>query len=136
MLYLLFIQTLRLTVDSQHQDKLDPGPKSSHFVDKTCKPKHLQKFLKVLAGEGGGGVPRGLGHNLLMQFSSLCGSKMEVSETDFFYIVTIYNDQISHVKHVLDPIHVLFTLFGCMNGSKGLGHNLPMQFCTLGSSND
>ena len=43
----------------------------------------------------GGGVPRGLGHNLLMQFSSLCSSKMEISETDFFYILTIHNDQIS-----------------------------------------
>ena len=31
-----------------------------------------------------GGVPTGLGHNLLVQFSSLGSSKMEISETDFF----------------------------------------------------
>ena len=35
----------------------------------------------------GGGVPRGLGHNLLMQFSSLSGSKMEASEIVFFLIL-------------------------------------------------
>ena len=32
------------------------------------------------------------------------------------------------------PIHVLLTLFGCLDGGKGLGHNLLMQFSTLGSS--
>ena len=59
---------------------------------------------------------------------------MEFSEIDFFYFLTIHNDQISYVKHVLDPIHVSFTLFGCLDGRKGLGHNLLMQFSTLGSS--
>ena len=32
---------------------------------------------------GGGGLPRGQGHNLLMQFSSLGSKEMEISETDF-----------------------------------------------------
>ena len=76
-----------------------------------------------------GGVPRGLGHNLLMQFSSLGGSKMEISETDLFDTLTIHNDQISYVKHVLAPLYVFFTLFGCWGGGglpKGLGHNLLM----------
>ena len=59
------------------------------------------------------GVPSGLGHNLLMQFSSLGSSKMEISETDFFDILIIQNDQISYVKHVLAPLDVFFTLFGC-----------------------
>ena len=31
-------------------------------------------------------APKGLEHNLLMQFCSLCSSKMEISETDFFFI--------------------------------------------------
>ena len=31
-----------------------------------------------------GGVPRGPGHNLLKQSSSLGNSKMEISKTDFF----------------------------------------------------
>ena len=74
----------------------------------------------------------GLGHNLLMQFSSLGSSKMEISKTDFFDILTIQNDQISYVKHVLAPLYVFFTLFGVGGGGgalpRGLGHNLLMQF--------
>ena len=45
----------------------------------------------------------------------------------FFDILTIHSDSISYVKHVLDPFYVFFTLFGCLEGGKGLGHNLPMQ---------
>ena len=64
---------------------------------------------------------------------------MEISETDFFDIMTIQNDQISYVKHVLDPLCVFFTLFGCGGrgggGTKGSrAHNLLMQFSGLGSS--
>ena len=55
-------------------------------------------------------------HNVLMQFSSLGSSKMELSETDFFDTLTIQNDQISYVKHVLAPLYVFFTLFGCWGG--------------------
>ena len=68
---------------------------------------------------GAGGVPRGRGHNLLMQFSSLGSSNMEISETECFYMATIHNDQISYVKHVLDPIHVLFTLIGVFGRGQG-----------------
>ena len=57
---------------------------------------------------GGGGLPRGLRHNLLMQFSSLGSSKMELSETGFFDTLTIQNDQTSYVKHVLAPLYVFF----------------------------
>ena len=41
-------------------------------------------------GEGGGGglSPKGLGHNLLMQFFTPGSSKIEVFETYFFDIVT------------------------------------------------
>ena len=72
-------------------------------------------------GGGGGGLPRGLGYNLLMQFSRLSSSKMEISETDFFHTSTIQNDQISHVKHVLAPLYVFFTQFRCWGwgGSQG-----------------
>ena len=86
---------------------------------------------------GGGGLPRGLGHNLLMQFSSLSTSTMEISETDFFDILIIQNDQMSYIKHLLAPLDVFFTLFGCgwVGGlPRGLGHNLLMQFSSLGSS--
>ena len=44
-----------------------------------------------------------------MQFSSPNTSKMDLSETDFSDTVTIHNDQISHVKHVLAPLYVFFT---------------------------
>ena len=86
----------------------------------------------------GGGLPRGVGHNLLMQFSRLGSSKMELSETDFFDTLTIQNHQISYVKHVLAPLYAFFTLFGCWGeggapkGSRA--HNLLMQFFRLGCS--
>ena len=87
-------------------------------------------------GVGGGGTKGSRAHNLLMQFSGLGSSKMEISETDFFDTLTIQNDQISYVKHVLAPLHVFFTLFGCGGGgTKGSrAHNLLMQFSGLGSS--
>ena len=67
-----------------------------------------------------GGPDSGQGHNLLMQFSSLGSSKMEISETDFFFnILTIQNDEISYVKHALDPPYVFFTLFGVFFGGGG-----------------
>ena len=72
---------------------------------------------------GGGGLPRGIGHNLLMQFSRLGSSKMEISETDFFDTLTIQKDEISYVKHDLAPLYVFFTLFGCFflgGGSQGV----------------
>ena len=65
-------------------------------------------------GVGGGGVPWGLGHNLLMQFSRTGSSKMEIFSKLIF--LTIQNDQTSYVKHVLAPLYVVFTLFGCGGG--------------------
>ena len=57
-----------------------------------------------------------------MQFLRLGGSKMEISESHFFDTLTIQDDQISCVKHVLAPLYVVFTLFGCWGGgSKGFG---------------
>ena len=66
---------------------------------------------------------------LLVQFSSLGSSKMEISKSDLFDTLTIQNDQISYIQHVLAPLYVFFTLFGCRGGGglpKGLGHNLLM----------
>ena len=37
-----------------------------------------------VSGRGGGGSPKGLVHNLLMQFVTLGTSKIEVFETCFF----------------------------------------------------
>ena len=49
---------------------------------------------------------------------------MVLSQTDYFDILTIQNDQISYVNHVLAPLHIFFTLFGCWGGGgapKGAG---------------
>ena len=71
-----------------------------------------------------GGGPKGArAHNLLEQFSSLGNSKMEISKTDFFYILTILKYQISYIKHVLTTPYVFFALFGCVGvwgGSQGV----------------
>ena len=44
-------------------------------------------YLGIGCGGGGGGSPKGLVHNLLMQFFTLGSSKIEVFETYFFDIV-------------------------------------------------
>ena len=85
----------------------------------------------------GGGSPKGLVHNLLMQFFTLDSSKIEVFETCFFDIVITQNDHSSNVKHVLGCIYVFFTLFGYWVGGGLLGvlvHNLLVQFFTVESS--
>ena len=61
---------------------------------------------------GGGGSPKGLVHNLLMQFVTLGSSKIEVFETCFFDIVTTQNDHPRYIKHILGCICVFFILFG------------------------
>ena len=72
-------------------------------------------FFTFGRGGGGGvsgGAPKGLVHNLLMQFFTLGSSKIEDSETYFFDAMIIQNDHPSYVKHVLGRIYVFFTLFG------------------------
>ena len=59
----------------------------------------------------GGGSPKGLVHNLLMQFFTPDSSKIEVFETCFFDIVITQNDHSSNVKHVLARIYVGSILF-------------------------
>ena len=61
---------------------------------------------------GGGGAPKGLKCNLLMQFSTPGSSKIEIFETYFFDIVTTQYDHPRYVKHVLGCIHMISTLFG------------------------
>ena len=78
-------------------------------------------FSPFFWGGAGGGLPMGLGHNVLMHFSSLGSSTMEIFETDFVDILSIQNDQISYVKHVVTPLCVFFTLFGCWGGGDSQG---------------
>ena len=78
--------------------------------------------------------------NLCMQFFTLGSSKIEVSKTYFFHVVTTQYDHPRYVKHVLDRIYVFFILFGywVRGGGGGLPRNwyttCLMQFFTLGSS--
>ena len=67
---------------------------------------------QVCGGGAGGGAPKGLVHNLFMQFSTPGSSKMEVFETCFYDIVTTQYDHPNYVKHVLARICVFFTFFG------------------------
>ena len=61
-------------------------------------------------------------HNLLMQFFTPDSSKIEVSETSFFDIVTTQYDHPRYVKHVLGRIYVFFTRFGNqVRGGEGGG---------------
>ena len=79
-----------------------------------------------LSGGGGGGM--GGGENFFAYCGRCVWSWTRVLNNFFLYIdpltrgrgpgtdfciLTIHNDQISHVKHVSDPLHVSFTLFGC-----------------------
>ena len=63
---------------------------------------------------------------VLLGVDSLRGGLAEgngISETDFFEILTIQNDQICYLKHVLAPLYVFFTPFGCCCwgvGSQGI----------------
>ena len=83
-------------------------------------------FLGVRSG-GEGGSPKGLVHNLLMQFFTPDSSKMEVFETCFFDIVTTQNDHPSYGKHVLGHIYVFFTLFGYQVGGGGVSQETGAQ---------
>ena len=86
---------------------------------KACFSPSLCVFHPIWVLGGGGGLPRGLGHNLLMQFFRLGSSKMENSKTDFVDNLTIQNDQISYAKHVVAPLYAFFTLLGCLGGGGG-----------------
>ena len=86
------------------------------YVKHVLAPLYVFFTLFGCLGGGGGGLPRGLGHNLLMQFFRLGSSKMENSKIDFFDTLTIQNDQISYAKHVVAPLYAFFTLFGCLGG--------------------
>ena len=82
------------------------APRPLHITVFVCFSPYLGVF------SGGGGVPRGLGHSLRVQFSSLCTLKLEIHETDFFDMLAIFNDQTSCVIFlsslcVFHPIWVL-----------------------------
>ena len=71
------------------------------------------RFSPYLGIRSRAGVsPKGLAHNLLMQFFTLGSSKLEVFETCFYDVVTTRYVHPRYVKHVSSRIYVFFTLFG------------------------
>ena len=81
-------------------------------------------YLGIRCGGGGGGAPKGLVHNLLMQFFTVESSKIVFFEFCFFlYIVTTQNDHTRYANHVLGRICVFLTPFGGGGGGapRGLG---------------
>ena len=53
---------------------------------------------------GGGGVPKGLVHNPLLQFFTMGSAKIKLSKTYVSDIATTHNDHPSYGKHVLATI--------------------------------
>ena len=91
-----------------------------HFLDRTYM---ILPYLGITSGGGGGGAPKGLVHNLLMQVFTLGCSKIELFETCFFDVVTTQNDHPRYVKHVLGRMYVFATLFGYqVRGGGGAAH--------------
>ena len=57
--------------------------------------------------------------NCFSSFPPSTGQKWKILQNIFFDIVTTYNDEMCYVKHVLAPLYVFFTLFGCSGGGGG-----------------
>ena len=74
------------------------------------------------------GLVNGPVHNLLIQFFAPDSSKIEVSETWFYDIVTPQYDHPRYVKHVLGRIYMFFTLFGYWpHGGGGVSQGIVTQ---------
>ena len=79
-------------------------------------------------GGGGGGSPKGLVHNLLMQFFTLGSSKIEVFETCFFDIVTTQYDHPRYVKRVFFPYFVCAVLgVASLRGGLAEGNRITLH---------
>ena len=93
--------------------------------------------FRSLCVREGGGVPKGLVHNLFCSFSPWAAQKIEVMIKLFFVdIVTTQNDDATYEKHILVTIYVFFTCV-CVGGGgvpRELVNNLVNHFVTLSSS--
>ena len=79
---------------------------------------------EVCGREGGGGAPKRLIHNLVMQFFNLGTSKMQFSYKAYFSdTVTTKNDHPIYVKHVLGRIicSLPYLRIKCGGGRRGGG---------------
>ena len=77
----------------------------------------------------GGGGPKGLVHNLRMQFFTVDISKFEVSKTYFYDVLITQNDHPTYVWYVVGIIYLFFSPYlgigsGRGGGSQGIGAKL------------
>ena len=63
---------------------------------------------------------RGLGTACLCGLPPWATEKCTFTKPIFFHIMTSHNDQRSYLKHALDPLYVVFTLFGRLHSDGGL----------------
>ena len=79
----------------------------------------------------GGGVPKGLVHNLFCSFSPWAAQKIEVIIKLFFVdIVTTQKDHATYEKHILVTIYMFFHLFwvlGVAREGGGLSQKMGTQ---------
>ena len=78
---------------------------------------------------GGGGGPKGLVHNLLVEFFTLSTSKILAFDSWLFDIVTTQNDHPRYVKHVKGNFNVFFYLIWVF-GAGGGGGGVPRDWYT------
>ena len=104
------------------------------YVKPVLEPLHVFFTLFGCMDRGAGGSQGRWGSTYLCIFPPSQLKNGSFRNRFFFDIVTIPNDQICYVNHVLHHVYVDFTWFGCLDRGKGLGHNLLMQFSTLRSS--
>ena len=71
--------------------------------------------------------------NCLSSFPASTGPEWKILQI-FFDIVTPHNDEISYVKHVLAPLCVFFTLFGCLGGGVSQGGQGTTCLCSFTAS--
>ena len=87
------------------------------------------------AGEGGGGgFSQGIGTRPTNSAFTLGSSKIEVSETYYFDIVTTQNDHSRYVKRATRTHVFAIGCAGGGGGQTGLVHNRLMQFFSRYSS--
>ena len=80
------------------------------------------RYLGIGCRVEGGGGPKGLLHNLLLQLFSVRSSKIQVSETHCFLILRPHKMTIQPIESMLRPVFMGFPhFFGMVCGSQGIG---------------
>ena len=108
----------------------DRCARASCTVIEAALPVAVLRLYSMHCDEGRRGIRQGGGPGESGQeagaqpgYAIFCSRQLKNGNFEnrfFFDILTIHNDQMSYVKHVLDPLYVFFALFGCWRGDGGL----------------